>query len=295
MAILELWQDLAKQKPEVIETWIDYNNYNVSEDFVEDCMYMFLDINPFIKYSEQELKAVKILMSYLNVETLKHSIACVKFAELLTENISNTEFKKCYGISRKNFYLGMIIHDIGKTLIPKYILETDRILTDDERKFITVIHSSFAKKTLKTILEKESFSEDSVNIALYHHGGSSLNYVSFAKVIDITEALMSARCYKKALNKEIVLKILDKNIQDGIIESKYAFLVKKFFTKLEFCEKNYEEIFKSSLIIEYYNNYKEGILEKPHHNIFAIKTIAEKKKDIEVLMKLEKEFKKEEV
>ncbi len=118
-----------------------------------------------------------------------------------------------------NIYRGALLHDIGKISIPDSVLLKKGPLTEDEWKIIRT-HPSTAYEALS----KVEYLRPSLDIPYCHHerwNGSGyprglkgeeipLAARIFA-VVDVYDALISDRPYRKAWSKEETIKYLLKN------------------------------------------------------------------------------------
>lgn len=129
-------------------------------------------------------------------------------------------------ISLKDIQLAAMLHDYGKVLIPKEILEKKGALTSEERK-IMQLHAEFGYELLK---QQGGINEEVLNLIKYHHqkpGGSGYpeitkNYeydinAQILKVADMYSALTESRAYHKPYSKEEALNIIYKEVEAGAI------------------------------------------------------------------------------
>ncbi|MBI9044369.1 MAG: response regulator [Anaerolineaceae bacterium] len=143
-------------------------------------------------------------------ETKGHSQRVVK----MTEDIC-----KILGIEGEDLTVirrGAILHDIGKMGIPDSILLKPGSLTEDEWN-IMKRHPVYAREMLKPI----DFLAASIDIPYYHHEkwdgsgypeglkGEEIPLMArIFSIVDVYDALVSDRPYRKALSNEIVLSII---------------------------------------------------------------------------------------
>ena len=133
------------------------------------------------------------------------------------------EIKKEVNIS--NLQQAAMLHDYGKVLIPKEILNKKGALTPEEKK-IMELHSEFGYELLK----QQGVNEEVLNLIKYHHqkpdgNGYPLIDDNFEynissqilKIADMYSALVEERPYHRACTKEEALDIIKKEIEDGII------------------------------------------------------------------------------
>ena len=126
---------------------------------------------------------------------------------------------KAVGVSQKeleDLVLASLVHDIGKTCIPKVILEKPGRLNDVEFKCIQG-HTSITKR----ILETAGVEEKIVDIAYSHHeklsgtgyprglkGNEIDKLTQIVTVSDIYSALREQRAYKEGKTHEEAISIL---------------------------------------------------------------------------------------
>jgi HD-GYP domain-containing protein (c-di-GMP phosphodiesterase class II) len=112
--------------------------------------------------------------------------------------------------------MGALLHDIGKTLIPKGILLKPDRLTEEE--FAEVKKHPLSGVTFCT---NASLSQEAYNIILYHHekldgsgypsrlrGDRIPDYVRAVTIADIYDALISNRAYADAMKPFEALRLM---------------------------------------------------------------------------------------
>ncbi len=159
--------------------------------------------------------------------------------------------------------LGGLLHDVGKTKIPSYILNAPRKLTPEEFEIVKM-HSQFSYEML---CDNPNVSESVAGIARWHHekmngqgypdGLLGENIPLFARITsvsDVYDALVSKRCYKDAVTPFEVLdmlneskfsdldfslvKVLLDNLPDELV-GKTVFLSNGAIGKVKFINKNF--------------------------------------------------------
>jgi len=148
-----------------------------------------------------------------NTETKEH-IENVSSMALFLAGFFNFTDNELYNIRNMS-----LLHDIGKVKIPLYILERNGPLTDEEYKLVKR-HSEFGRD----ILREFGFKDDELAIIYQHHercngSGYPLGLkkeeikleAKIVQVVDVIDALLSDRVYKKAWNKIKVKKYIKEN------------------------------------------------------------------------------------
>lgn len=105
--------------------------------------------------------------------------------------------------------LGALLHDIGKTNIPKSILDKEDSLTDEEYEKI----KEHPRKGYEILKENDDIPSTSTTVALHHHerydgrgypegkSGDAIHLFSrITAVADVYDALISERPYRKAFS-----------------------------------------------------------------------------------------------
>lgn len=188
----------------------------------------YLEAKGYIIDYEKMINSLRLL-EMKNKEMFEHSVRVAKYSEILArEFFSDSEKIDCIWISA-------LFHDIGKVLVPNYILRNTDTLSEDEFEIIKK-HSYDGYKIAKTYLVKElSFP------ALEHHERLSGSGYPFKKdalsletriiaIIDTFDAMTSKRLYQESLSfKEAVDKLEDlsknKNYYDHDVFEKLKELV----------------------------------------------------------------------
>jgi HD-GYP domain-containing protein (c-di-GMP phosphodiesterase class II) len=113
-----------------------------------------------------------------------------------------------------------MLHDVGKLIIPDEILEKPGKLTDEEYAVIKK-HTAYGADLLKDV--QGDMMKMAYDIALEHHErwdgkgymglkGEDINYYArYVAVIDVFDALISKRSYKKAWTVEEAYEEIVKN------------------------------------------------------------------------------------
>ena len=128
-------------------------------------------------------------------------------------------------VNLSNLQQAAMLHDYGKVLIPKEILNKKGVLTPDEKK-IMELHSEFGYELLK----QQGVNEEVLKLIKYHHqkpdgsGYPSVNqdfeYGIASQILeaaDMYSALTEDRAYHKACTKEEALAIIYHEVEKGVI------------------------------------------------------------------------------
>ena len=150
-----------------------------------------------------------------------YSVTRVIAAKVYSE--LSEELKKQVNLA--NLQEAALLHDYGKILIPKEILDKKGALTPEEKK-IMELHSEFGYELLKQM----GTNEEVLNLVKYHHqspdgkgyppaGRDYENNISLQILIaaDKYSALTEERCYHKAYTKEAALEIIAQDAENGLI------------------------------------------------------------------------------
>lgn len=129
-----------------------------------------------------------------------------------------------------------MLHDYGKVLIPKEVLNKENSLNQSEKN-IMELHSELGYELLKSKGVKPSV----LNLVKYHHqkpdgtgypaAGSDFEYTKALEILyaaDKYSALTEKRSYKPALSKEEALDIMRQDVDSGLISQEvYEALLKQ--------------------------------------------------------------------
>jgi len=128
-----------------------------------------------------------------------------------------------------------MLHDYGKVLIPKEILNKKGALTPNEKK-IMELHAEFGYELLK----QQGVNENVLNLIKYHHqkpdgsGYPAINqdfeYNLSSQILeaaDMYSALTEERAYHKACTKNEALEIIYKEVENGSISQDVFDALKK--------------------------------------------------------------------
>lgn len=138
-------------------------------------------------------------------------------------------------VNLPNIQQAAMLHDYGKVLIPKEILDKKGSLTQKEREIIE-LHSEFGYELLKD----RGLNEEVLSLIKYHHqkpDGSGypaidkdyINSLSsqILMVADKFSALTENRSYHKACENKEALQIIQKDVENGTISQEVFDALKK--------------------------------------------------------------------
>lgn len=185
------------------------------------------------------------LIKRMDNYTRLHLDNSIRYLVLLINEMRNRDKYKSL-ISDKDFenlILAAPLHDVGKLVIPREIMQKPGKFTDEEYE-IAKKHSFLGSKVIEEMYQKnnnEEYLEVARIIALYHHEkwdgtgypeGLKGEEIPFAArvmaVCDVFDAVLSKRVYKEAYSFEDSFKIIEKgrgtyfdpDIVDIFVESK---------------------------------------------------------------------------
>lgn len=176
------------------------------------------------EYTTEQIKQVALvfanIIDYKSVSTKNHSIAmavrCAKMGEY-------------YHYSKEKIdqlYIAGALHDIGKLLINNNVLEKPASLTNEEYSYM----KNHAWHTYKILKQIQGFDEIT-NLASFHHerlDGSGYPFHKTAdeltkderllECLDVYQALIEKRPYKKEMTHEEAIDILQKQAEPGKLD-----------------------------------------------------------------------------
>ena len=224
-----------------------FQNFEISkpqDNFVSNPLLSSFDDATTIK---NIAKSNPRIMQLLKENGLKLNVNMKEFAELkkghlsdtriiaakIGSNIANPALKKM--VRMQDIQQAAMLHDYGKILIPKEVLNKNGPLTPEERK-IMELHSEFGYELLK----QQGISNSVLNLVKYHHQKPDENgypditndyeYNINAQILhaaDMYSALTEDRVYHKAYTKENALDIIHKEVDAGVISQEVFDALKK--------------------------------------------------------------------
>lgn len=210
----------------------------ITFDVLMDSFVEMLDMRD--RYTGRHSKNVQLLASLL----------AKLYAE--QEDLTNVDFIN--GLSA-----GAVLHDIGKILIPEYILQKPDRLTSEEFETVkkhTIFGSQILVQSLMKHPENDVLKFAHEVIRSHHERWDGKGYpdglketeiplvARIVKIADVFDALTSDRYYRKAYSPEDALKIMESDADAFDPEIFALFLEhRKFFMALE--RRKYEEARKT--------------------------------------------------
>ena len=180
------------------------------------------------------IKIITTLLQTLKIHhfsTYQHSLNVARLSAWLARKI---------GLPQSEIFeiaLGALIHDIGKIKIDTSILDKPGKL--NEREFdIIKQHPYYTRLCLQEIKGFEDITEwasnhhEKINGTGYPFGksGQELDFNSrLIGSLDVYQALMEERPYRKAMTHKQAVKILDEMTRDGMLDQRITNDIKKVF------------------------------------------------------------------
>lgn len=174
-------------------------------------------------FYERLLDAISNIVEFRNVESGTH----VKRVKGLTKIMAQTYLRlypEC-GLTQQNIDIivrSSVTHDIGKIAIPDSILLKPGRLTDDERQ-IMMSHTTKGCECLNSLMDVQDSEQYSVSydICRHHHerydgkgypdgliGDAIPLSAQLVSIVDVYDALVSERVYKKPFDKETAFQMI---------------------------------------------------------------------------------------
>lgn len=198
---------------------------NLSNENIGKSLNEVIPVNQ-INLSYQELIKISSLFAhiidYKSPFTLDHSVSIAAKTKKMAEYYE-FDYK-----TANEIYIAAYLHDIGKLAVPDALLEKPGKLTDDEfeviKKHVFYTHKILsAVDSFKDIERWASSHHEKLDGSGYFRGnkGSEQDFCSrLLTCIDIYQALVEERPYRKGMDKDTALKILREQAQYGKIDNK---------------------------------------------------------------------------
>ena len=198
---------------------IELNLYRESlEELVEE------KVDELVSTKERFLDTMADLIEYRSLESGNHVSRTKELARiLLTQIIKKGIYaEELTDVNTDMLLRAVPLHDIGKIAIPDNILLKPGRLTPEEFKVIET-HTTIGAQVINSLMlsNDDDYLKHCYDICRYHHehwdGKGYPDKISntdiplsarIVAVVDIYDALVSERCYKKALPHERAIQIL---------------------------------------------------------------------------------------
>lgn len=187
----------------------------------EKAIKEMLNVNSEISQILKRLKITpKINMKILDDLAKNHLPHTKKITAGIVSHLPQ-EFRKAVEI--QSLQKAAVLHDIGKVLIPSWIINKAGALTDNERAIMQK-HSDLSYEMLKTT----DLDEKTLDLVKNHHQNAQKtgypqadeNFIAdinaqILSAADVYSALREKRVYKSAMEKNQALAIIHKDVEKG--------------------------------------------------------------------------------
>ncbi|MDU4890154.1 MAG: HD domain-containing protein [Clostridium sp.] len=222
-------------------------------------LYEYLNKEKAESYKVIELiEMIVYIIDFLSRSTVSHSTNVSLIAKNLYGRLIQGE------LTTEEMQLAAFVHDIGKITIPETILEKNERLTSEEMS----IMKKHVEKT-EEILNGFGLSRIAKVAGAHHEKLDGSGYplgrtkdeipieARFLAVIDVFSALVEKRSYKKPMEKDEVLKLLRKQVNENKMD---IYIV-------ELIAENYDEIIQNVRETEKILNPKYDEIEKEFNKL----------------------------
>lgn len=200
----------------------------------------FDDPKRFDRLLEPIINMLAFEVDFKSEQTVIHTVTTALFSKALAEKFNLSEE------DTNNLFLAAKLHDLGKIKVPTNILEKPGRLTPEEYDVIKK-HVFYTDDIIKDL-----FQEEVTDIACKHHerldGSGYPNGLKaqqltiqdrILQVADVASALIYKRSYKAAMEKDVVLSILDGEKKSGRLDEDVVNIF----------EQHYDDILKETSLI----------------------------------------------
>lgn len=214
--------------PEVVDIFLqladkEYFWLDLTSDCLNEQIEEFSKIHSHeLSYSELEelFDMIRTIIDFRSPFTANHSIGVATTAEKLAHLAMLSE-SECFKIRLAGF-----IHDLGKLAIPKEIIEKNGPLTRAEFNLMKAhpyytFRSLEHIKVLKEIIAIGAYHHERLNGSGYpfHYTADQLSISSrIMAVADVFTAIAEDRPYRKAMNKNDIIKILLNYAKENLLD-----------------------------------------------------------------------------
>lgn len=197
-----------------------------------------LNITPLV-LEELNIKPYMNMMHLASIEVYEHSLRVAQYTEIaLSYVLSKEDHELKEEFSKYNFkdvIRGALLHDVGKILLPFNITTAERRFSEIEKKIVE-IHPILSYEVTNNV-----FNNTVTDICLKHHNringrgyplvnDRNLNkIIELIGIIDIFDALISKRAYKKSLDNQRAKTI----IREEYLNDNFSEDIFKLFCEIE--------------------------------------------------------------
>ena len=209
-----------------------YNGFEIPQDnFVSNPLNSNLDAASIERIAKSNPRIMQLLkengislkVNYDELVALKkgHLNDTRVIAAKICSNLSS-ELKQ--QINMQDIQQAAMLHDFGKVLIPKEVLNKKGSLNPEERKIMN-LHSELGYELLKN----QGYNKNVLNMIKYHHqradksgypeAGDDFRYnigLEIIEMADMYSALTEERCYHKAYAKNEAFAIIQEKVDAGV-------------------------------------------------------------------------------
>lgn len=183
--------------------------------------------NELVNTKEKFLETMANLIEYRSLESGNHVNRTRELARILVKQLIKTGVysQELLNVDHNMLIKAVPLHDIGKIGIPDNILLKPGKLTPEEFKIIET-HTTIGAQTIESLMIgiDDDYLKHCYDICRFHHerwdgtgypdklSGTNIPLSArIVAVVDVYDALVSERCYKKAFTHEEALEILTKS------------------------------------------------------------------------------------
>lgn len=183
--------------------------------------------NELVATKETFLETMASMIEYRSLESGQHVKSSKKLTEILTMQLLKTKTydQELLRIDYNAMIKAAPLHDVGKIVIPDNILLKPGKLTPEEFKIIET-HTVIGSEIIASMMlnSDDMYLKHCYDISRSHHerwdgqgypdklqGEAIPLSARIVAVVDVYDALVSERCYKKAFSHEEAIKILEED------------------------------------------------------------------------------------
>lgn len=199
------------------------------------------------EYSEEEtnqfFKLMIVMLDFKSTVTVWHTIHTASYA------VSLGKYYGCDADEINKLFTAGVLHDLGKIMIPRAILEFPGKLSRWEYKVVQK-HVEYTYELIGDVVPKEI-----CNMAVRHHerlnglgyplGLSAKNLTKLDRIIevaDVLSALVDRRSYKLGFDENEVLKIFSQMVEKGELDGSITKFVTDCFELLQVSRDRYSSL-----------------------------------------------------